>query len=279
MSQTSRTVTSADGTPIGYRVTGSGPAVVVVPGNNRMAHNYDHLAEDLADAFTVCVIERRGRGVSGPQGPRYSVDREVEDLRAVMDAVGARLVFGHSYGGLVALTAARTSAEIDRLAVYEPGVSINGSFDLSFRVQFRSLLERGKHVRAMALFLHATGLLPLPWAPYPLCWAIAWLMVGRPSEMRDLMPTTPAELDELARADSDGSGFATITADTLLLSGSASPTALTGVLEPLSAIIPRARHVALTGADHNAPDESAPGRIADELRGFLADAAQRPADP
>jgi pimeloyl-ACP methyl ester carboxylesterase len=264
------TVVSADGTTIGYRLTGTGPALIVVPGNNRMAHNYDRLAAALADVFTVCVIERRGRGLSGPQGPRYSIDREVEDLQAVADAVGARMVFGHSYGGLIVLTAARSNADIDRLVVYEPGVSINGSFELSFGADFRRLLERGKHVRAMALFLHETRLIPLPWTPYPLCWAFAWLMVGRHGEMRDLMPTTPAELEEVARSDGDGSDFATITANTLLVSGSKSPDYMTGVLKPLSAIIPGARHLTLNDADHNAPDESDPDRIAAELRRFLS---------
>lgn len=262
-------VTSADGTPIAYRCTGTGPAIVVVPGNNRMAHDYDRLAAALADAFTVCVIERRGRGDSGPQGADYSIQREADDLRAVRAAVGADLVFGHSYGGLVALVAAAQDAGIHRLAAYEPGVSIDGSFDLSFRHRFRALLSRSKHVRAMALFLHRTQLLPFRRSPFVLCWVFAALMVGRPSEMRDLMQTTPAELDEVARADGDGSAYASIAADTLLLSGTRSPAYLTRPLDTLAAIPPRARHVVLTDADHNAPDESDPTRIAAELRRFF----------
>jgi pimeloyl-ACP methyl ester carboxylesterase len=271
MTAVTHTVDSADGTTIEYRMTGTGPALLIVPGNNRMAHNYDRLAAALVDRFSVCVIERRGRGNSGPQGPRYSMEREVDDLRAVADAVGARMLFGHSYGGLIALTAARSNPDIDRLVVYEPGVSINGSFDLSFRAEFRSLLTRGKHVRAMALFLHATRLIPLPWTPYPVCWVLAWLLVGRRGEMRDLMSTTAAELDEVALSDGDGSDFATITANTFLVSGTVSPGYLTGVLEQLSAVIPQARHLTLKDADHNAPDESAPERIAAELHHLLAE--------
>ncbi|WP_348788759.1 alpha/beta hydrolase [Leifsonia sp. NPDC080035] len=267
---TTGSVTSQDGTTIAYRTTGAGRALVVVPGNNRMAHDYDRLATALGDAFAVTVIERRGRGASGPQGADYALDREVEDLAAVAEAVGASDVFGHSYGGLVALVAARAGRIIHRLAVYEPGVSIDGSFDLSFRGRFRELLGRGKHVRAMALFLHRTRLLPFGWTPYPVCWALSVLMVGRRGEMRDLMPTTPAELDEVARADGDGMAYAAITADTLLVAGTRSPGYLTGVLEPLSRIIPRSHRVSLDGADHNAPDESAPERVAVELRRFFA---------
>ncbi len=263
------TVVSADGTTIGYRRAGSGPALVVVPGNNRMAHDYDRLAAELADLFTVCAIERRGRGVSGPQGSRYCLEREVEDLQAVAHAVDARMVFGHSYGGLIALTAARANVDIEQLAVYEPGVSINGSFDLSFRTEFARLLGRGKHVRAMALFLHATRLIPLPWAPYPVCWALALLLVGRPGVTRDLMSTTPAELEEIARSDGDGSDLATIPAETLLIAGTRSPGFLTGVLDSLSVIIPNAQQRTLKDADHNAPDESAPKRVAAQLRDFF----------
>ena len=269
MSPTTASVTSADGTRIACRRSGSGPAVLVVPGNNRMAHNYDALAAALADAFTVVVIERRGRGASGPQGAGYSLAREVQDVQAVARAEGAALVFGHSYGGLVALAAAAVDPGLTRCAVYEPAVSIGGSFDLSFRGEFMRLLGDGKHVRAMALFLHRTGVLPFRNPPYPVCWALAALMVGRPGEMRDLMATTPAELEVVARADGDGSAYASIAAETLLLSGTRTSSRLTGVLDPLARIIPRATHRVLDGADHNAPDESDPTRIAAELRAFF----------
>ncbi|MDM4763994.1 alpha/beta hydrolase [Galbitalea sp. SE-J8] len=267
---TTRTVTSADGTTIAYRRTGHGPALVVVPGNNRMAHNYDRLAAELADAHTVCIIERRGRGGSGPQGAAYGLDREIDDLLAVARAEDARLVFGHSYGGLVALSSALARHPFDRLAVYEPAISLNGSFDLSFREEFRRLLARGKHVRALALFFHRTRLIPLPRTPYAVCWALSWLMAGHPSEVRDLMPTTAPELDVVAGADSDGSRYASVSAETLLIGGTRAPAYLTGVLDPLARIVPDARHVTLDGADHNAPDESAPARVAGALRAFLA---------
>ena len=270
MSPSTAAVTSADGTAIAYRRTGSGPALLVVPGNNRRAHNYDALAAALADAFTVCVIERRGRGESGPQGAEYSLAREVQDLQAVAGAEGAARVFGHSYGGLVTLAAAAADPGLGRCAVFEPAVSIGGSFDLSFRGEFMRLLGEGKHVRAMALFLHRTGVLPFRNPPYPVCWALAALMVGRPGEMRELMATTPAELEVVARADGDGAAYGAIAADILLLSGTKTSPALTGVLDPLARIIPRATHRVLAGADHNAPDESDPTRIAEELRGFFA---------
>jgi pimeloyl-ACP methyl ester carboxylesterase len=269
MDTTTAAVTSADGTTIGYRRTGTGPALVVVPGNFRMAHHYDKLAQALGDTFTVCVIERRGRGGSGPQGPAYGIEREIEDLCAVATEVRATLVFGHSYGGLVALAAARAQRRFARIAVFEPAISIDGSFDLSFRHRFRDLVARGKNVRALALFFHRTRLIPLPRTPYILCWALSWLIVGRAGENRDLVPQTPAELDAVAEANGDGSSFASIQAETLLIRGTRSPTYLTGVLDELSQVIPGAHLMTLDGADHNAPDESGSERVAAELRQHL----------
>ena len=72
--------TSTDGTAIAFQTRGRGPGLVIVPGNNRMAHNYDVLAELLSTAFTVHVMERRGRGASGPQGADYRLEKETADL-------------------------------------------------------------------------------------------------------------------------------------------------------------------------------------------------------
>ncbi|WP_328617826.1 alpha/beta hydrolase [Amycolatopsis sp. NBC_00355] len=268
-----RSIDSLDGTAISYAHRGAGPGLVIVPGNNRMAHNYDRLAGELADRFAVSVIDRRGRGASGPQGPDYTLEREIEDLRAVQQAEDAHLVFGHSYGGLVALQSARADRSLDRLVVYEPAVSLNGSFDLSFLPGFERLLAAGRRTRAMALFLHRTRLTPLPGStPRVVFLALAALLVGGRSgvEMRDLMPTTPPELTEVARYDSDGATYAEVMARTLLLGGTRTPAYLLGVLEPLSRVIPRARVELLDGADHNAPDESAPRAVAEHLGAFLA---------
>ena len=99
-------VSSSDGTTIAYTSTGAGPGLILVPGALTVAADFAPLAQALADVFTVHVIERRGRGASGPQGEDYSITRECEELRAVQSATGATLVFGHSFGGLVVLEAA-----------------------------------------------------------------------------------------------------------------------------------------------------------------------------
>jgi pimeloyl-ACP methyl ester carboxylesterase len=115
------TVTSTDGTVITVDRTGHGRPVVCVDGamSTRSLGPGQMLAPYLADEFTVYTYDRRGRGDSG-DAPRYEVQREIEDLAAVIAAAGAEtMVFGHSSGCVLALEAARAGVPISRLALYE----------------------------------------------------------------------------------------------------------------------------------------------------------------
>jgi len=263
-------IDSADGTRIAFTRTGAGPAILVIPGNNRMAHDYERLAALLAERHDVIVLERRGRGESGPQGVPYAIEREIEDVQAVMCATGVTQLFGHSYGGLISLQAARVDSTITRAAVWEPGVSIEGSFDGSWLPEFEHRVRRGQHARAMALFLTETRLFPLK-LPKPRVTLFCTILVGGKGgrEMVAMMPTTPGEIREIVRLDSDGSPYSSITADILLLGGEKSPGYLTGVLQPLSEIIPRARFEIVAGLEHNAPDLNAPEIVAGRLEAFF----------
>src|SRR5512135_43841 len=122
-----RTVISEDGTTISFLSVGKGPAVIVLPGVLSMASDYAAFASALASRFAVHTMERRGRGGSGPQGDGYGIQKELDDVLALQRETGARLLVGHSYGGLIALEVARNNDTFTRIAVYEPGVSIDGS--------------------------------------------------------------------------------------------------------------------------------------------------------
>jgi pimeloyl-ACP methyl ester carboxylesterase len=119
---TTGVVASADGTPIGYLRTGRGPAVVALHGSNESARSHTQFALALADEFTVCLADRRGRGLSGPHRPDHSMRTEVEDLQAVVAHSGAQKVFGVSVSALITLQAARTAPAIRQVAVYEPAL-------------------------------------------------------------------------------------------------------------------------------------------------------------
>lgn len=152
------TAVSRDGTSIAYERIGSGPPLVVVDGAfcSRAMGTGKQIAPALADRFTVYIYDRRGRGESGDTLP-YATGREVEDLRAVIDAAGGTAdVFGHSSGATLALEAARQGAPIRRLALYEPPMVIDGSRppvgdDLRDRLQ--ALIDDGRRGTAIKLFM------------------------------------------------------------------------------------------------------------------------------
>ena len=115
-------VTSSDGTRIAYDRTGTGPAVILVGGafSYRSFPKTLQLAKLLASRFTVINYDRRGRGDSG-DAERYAVDRELDDLAALIHAAGGSAsLWGWSSGAVLALRAAARGLPIDRLALYEP---------------------------------------------------------------------------------------------------------------------------------------------------------------
>ena len=115
------TVTSADGTRIAYDRYGEGPAVILVNGalGYRKFKTMEQIATSLSEQCTVINYDRRGRGDSGPSGPA-SVEREIEDLAALIDTVGGRAsLWGYSSGSAVALRAAAAGLSVEKLVLYE----------------------------------------------------------------------------------------------------------------------------------------------------------------
>jgi pimeloyl-ACP methyl ester carboxylesterase len=115
------TVTSADGTQIAYDRYGEGPALIMVVGamGHRKFKKFEQIAHALSEHFTVINYDRRGRGDSGPAGP-VSVSHEVQDLAALIDAVGGRAsLWGWSSGGALALRAAAADIGVEKRVVYE----------------------------------------------------------------------------------------------------------------------------------------------------------------
>jgi pimeloyl-ACP methyl ester carboxylesterase len=269
-----RVIRSADGTSLGVQTLGSGPGVVVVGGAVRSAQDYLPLARALATRFQVHVLDRRGRGLSGPQGPGYSVDREVEDLVAVSAAVGARRVVGHSFGGLVTLEAARQSSAFEEIVVYEPGVSVRGSIPVDWTGTFTQRLQRGHDRGAFAAFVRGSGQAPPMVAKLPLWYLTVVLRLAVRGEswerIRQVLPTVAPEHLEVARLDDTYQRYADVAARTLLLAGARSPAVTRQTLSLLARTIPGAQLRILEGLDHLAPDDHAPERVAEAALGFLS---------
>ena len=146
-----RTVTSKDGTRIAFDPSGQGPALMLVSGASATRADEAHVAAALAPYFTVFAYDRRARGDSGDTRP-YTVEREVEDLEAIIDeAGGSAFVFGHSSGACAsARGGASPPAKVTKLALYEPPFIIDkmrAPMPEGFPAQLDELVASGRMAR------------------------------------------------------------------------------------------------------------------------------------
>ena len=266
-------VTSSDGTAIGYQTLGSGEGVILIGGTLRSARDYMPLARLLARSLTVHVMDRRGRGASGPQGMGYSIEKECEDLLAVHHQTGAAMVFGHSYGGLVSLETTLRSGAFRRVAVYEPYVSVAGSVPVSWLSEYRRLLAAGDTRGAFAVMARGAGHAPGMLARMPLGLVRALMYCLPNSQWRQLEPLLPAALaenEQIARLDAPTVGrFASVTARVLLLGGAKSPALTSQALQALHEVVPGSELELLDGLRHTAPETKKPVAVAEALGRFL----------
>lgn len=154
--------TSRDGTSLAYEVIGQGPTVILVSGAMSTGGTVAPLAQRLADRCTAVVYDRRGRGESGDTKP-YAVEREVEDLAALIDAVGGEAaLFGVSSGGALVLEAVASGLPAARAAVYEVPYAdfLEGGAEreATYKEQLDKALCEGRRGDAVELFLRLTGL-------------------------------------------------------------------------------------------------------------------------
>ena len=158
-----RTLSSPDGTTIAYDRQGEGTALILVDGalTVHSSGSASELTKLLAPRFTVYGFDRRGRGESGDTLP-YSVDREIDDIEALIDHAGApAFLYGHSSGGPLALRAAlRLGGKVARIALYEPPYNTDPAAQESWSQylgQLRQALAEGRRGDAVALFMRFVG--------------------------------------------------------------------------------------------------------------------------
>lgn len=267
------TVTSADGTPVEYLSTGHGSGVIVVPGALAVASDLAAFAGLLAARHAVHVVQRRGRGGSGPQGEGYGIARECEDIAAVRARTGARLIFGHSFGGLVALRAAcGDPAAYDAVAVYEPGVSVCGSIPVGWIDRARREIAAGAGFDAFLTFVRGVNPEQTGRVPRPLLRMIIRRAIPRAELRRNLalMPQAIREHVEVGRLDGRLADYRTVAAATLIMRGKGRDTGWQAVaLARLAETIPRSATAVFPALDHFAP-EKRPGAIAEAALRFFA---------
>lgn len=265
-------VLSQDGAKIHYLTVGSGPAVLVIPGALSTAATYTAFANALAEHFTVHTIERRGRGLSSPQGADYGILKECEDVRALQQKTGATMLVGHSFGGLVALEFARNNSSVTKVAVYEPGVSIDGSISMAWMLAYEKKLAARDYVGAFVEFTVGVGPENIRKIPR---WYIKLLlpliMKAHERELRfGLLQENLREHQEVARCDNHYKNYGEISADVLLMYGGKSNAQWVNLsMERLATVLPHSQTQQFPKLDHFGIDAKDPRAVADVVSTYL----------
>jgi pimeloyl-ACP methyl ester carboxylesterase len=257
-----KAITSADGTTLRCLTTGSGPPLLLVHGTTADHSRWQMITPQLAEHFTVYVMDLRGRGES-TDGPEYHLLREAEDVAAVVSTIGEPvMVLGHSYGAVCSLEAALLTDRIDKLVLYEPPIPTGVPMyppDLPDRMQ--TLIDGDQWEAALVMFF--TEVVRMPEHE-----------LGRfrrlPTWERrvQLAPTIPRELaiDRTYRFESGR--FADLRTPTLLLLGGDSPELFQRATEVVNEAVAGSTVVVLPGQQHIAMDTN-PELFLGEVIGFL----------
>ncbi len=262
---TTHAVFSLDGATISYLTMGSGPSVIVIPGTLSMAADYAAFARALAEHFTVHTIERRGRGESSPQGDDYSIAKEREDVLALQQKTGASFLVGHSFGGFVALEVARNNPSLTKIAVYEPGVSIDGSIPMDWMPGYEKKLAEKKYLDAFVEFSLSVGPLRARKTPPWLMKLLVSLFLSSHERKQrlGLLHECLREHQEEARLDSSYENYREIAAGVLLVYGGKSDLPYVHpALERLAAVLPQSETKEFPKLNHFAIDKKAPREVA-----------------
>ena len=264
--QLKQTVTSKDGTAIAYDKSGEGPALILVGGALSDRAGWKPLAALLAADFTVFAYDRRGRGESGDTPP-YAVEREIEDLEALIDeAGGTAFVHGQSSGAVLSLEAAnRLGDKIRKLSLYEPPFIIDDSRPLpppDFAQHIEALIAKDSHSDAVEYWLlQVVGAPPEMVAEMQA--APAWTALEATAHT---LPYDIAVLgDKMSGNPLPVDAWGGVTAPVLVMDGGASPAWIRKSAETLAELLPAADHQTLDNQPHNA----APEILAPELQRFF----------
>lgn len=242
-------VISRDGTSIAYERVGSGPALIVVDaaGNYRDFRPLPAPVELLSAHFTVYVYDRRGRGASADTPP-YAIEREVEDIAALIEAAGgSAFLYALSSGGLLALHAAARGLAVPRMALFEPPIEPveSPAGESAFTAEIAALVEAGRWRDAVEAFHRGigvpeeiiAGMAPPVWAALE---AVAHTLVYD-CRLGDSMSLP------LIRS---------VTVPTLVIDSHGSSGDLTGMAAAVVEALPHGTHRRLAGEWHGVPHEA-----------------------
>jgi pimeloyl-ACP methyl ester carboxylesterase len=256
-------VKSKDGTRIAFETSGRGPNLVLVHGGVGDRTRWQRVLPFLTPRFTVTTMDRRGHGVSG-DSPNYSIQREAEDVAAVVNSrSGEVYLLGHSYGAICSYEAAfQLESKLSQLVLYEPPFEIGEpSIDLAAVTKMESLMKEGKNEDALVLFLKEIVHIPEP--------EIASLKRGPswPSRVATIHSSI-REIRALMAYKFDPARAAKLKVPTVLLTGSETAPHHKYAIAALSQSLNHPRLYVFQGQGHNAID-TAPEEFAEIVTDYL----------
>jgi pimeloyl-ACP methyl ester carboxylesterase len=253
-------VTSKDGTTIAYDRLGDGPPIVLLPGGSVDRQANAGLAQLLAADFTVLNVDRRGRGDSGDTLP-YAIEREFEDVDAVVEAVGgSAALYGSSSGAALAMLATAAGESVSKLVMWEaPYFRDPAARPPADTVeQYERRVAEGRRGDAVEYFMGTVVGLPPQFVAFARTqpwWAGQEKIAHTLAYDGRIMGDYSLPLDVAAR----------VACPALVLAGGASVPAFRETAELLAAAMPRGRAAVLEGQEHNVD----PSVLAVAMREFL----------
>ena len=258
------TVTSRDGTRIAFWRSGTGPPLVLVHGGTAdHTTTWRFVREELERHYTLYAMDRRGRGASG-DSPPYELQREAEDIAAIVDSIGEPVnLIGHSYGGLCAIESSLLTRNLRRMILYE-AVPLRGTdgYKPGIVERLEAMLKAGDVEAMLTAVFRELVEMPLEELDLLRSQKDAWAVrlsnaVTLPREMR-------VERGYVFKPDR----FSDMRIPTLLLAGADSPTRELENARGVSTALPHARMVTMAGQQHAAM-YAAPGVFVREVLRFL----------
>jgi pimeloyl-ACP methyl ester carboxylesterase len=264
---------------------GQGPAIVLIQGTVNTAYNFRDLAKALAGSFTVIVPDRRGRGLSEPGNAPYHLDREIEDVAAVLEDTRARLVFGLSSGALIALQAALRLPQIEKVMAFEPPLFTPEALPARSIADLDGALDRSDLSGALVAGMKAGGFGP-PWMLALPNRVLKWMLAAMPqpkaapsrlggATMQELAPTLRNDFAIVKALAGSHEVYRGLHTPTLLLrGGETTQPYLRSAFDSLAAIIPGCESVTIAGVDHSGPlnrgpmGKPGPDQVAEAIRAF-----------
>jgi len=259
------TVTSADGTKIAFERTGSGPPLVLVHGQVDI-HSFWEMKgvrPAFAEHFTVYSLDRRGHGASA-DAPEYHLEREAEDVAAVVDATdGPAVLLGHSGGAIYALEAALRTTNLRKLILNQPPMRVGDHEPYPEEIdnELKKLLEVGKNEEALIFFLQEVAQ-DTPEEIETVRSKPFW------KDMMKAAYTLPRESEAIAGYTFDTAQFETLYLPTLLLTASDTHPLFQDAIDMLHKSLPVSRVFSFEGHGHEVMI-TAPEQFVKEVVAFI----------